>query len=128
MHRRTIVFGFVLSLVVANAAFGQDHYFPERRNWEERAPGEAGMDAGRLQAAIDFAVTRENPATMARANEVALARTPNAPLTAQYQALFASPKRSIPAGKAKPMKKPAGSRKTPEMTTRAGSGRARAAS
>jgi CubicO group peptidase (beta-lactamase class C family) len=39
-----------------------DPYYPARRNWEKRSPEEMGVNASRLQEAIDFAVANENPA------------------------------------------------------------------
>ncbi len=41
----------------------QHPYFPDRLDWQTRAPEEAGMDAAKLDAAIKFAVASENPAT-----------------------------------------------------------------
>ena len=38
-------------------------YFPDRFQWEQRKPDQAGMDAALLEAAIKFAVASENPAT-----------------------------------------------------------------
>jgi CubicO group peptidase (beta-lactamase class C family) len=38
-------------------------YFPPRLEWERRKPDEVGLDATRLQQAIDFAMANENPAT-----------------------------------------------------------------
>jgi CubicO group peptidase (beta-lactamase class C family) len=38
-------------------------YFPERGEWRTATPDEAGFDAARLDAAIQFAVANENPAT-----------------------------------------------------------------
>ncbi len=46
-------------LVSAGAA----EYFPPRGNWERRSPDALGFDPARLQAAIDFSVANENPAT-----------------------------------------------------------------
>ena len=46
------------------------------------------------------------PIVMEIARENMVARTPAAPLIAQNQALFPSPKRIIPVGKAKPIKNP----------------------
>jgi CubicO group peptidase (beta-lactamase class C family) len=44
-------------------ASSQAPYFPDRFEWQRRDPGQAGMDASRLDAAIKFAVANENPAT-----------------------------------------------------------------
>ena len=35
------------------------HFPPPGRNWERRAPEELGVDPGRLQAAVQFAVDNE---------------------------------------------------------------------
>jgi CubicO group peptidase (beta-lactamase class C family) len=37
-------------------------YFPERSEWERRAPRDAGLDGPVLDAAIQFAIASENPA------------------------------------------------------------------
>ena len=62
MHRFNTLVGMMFALVVSSLALGQNHYFPERRNWAERAPGELGMNQAHLQEAIDFAITRESAA------------------------------------------------------------------
>ncbi len=61
-HKMFGLFCLVSALCAPTFALGQDTYFPERRNWESRDPGELGMNAARLQQAIDFAITRESPA------------------------------------------------------------------
>ncbi len=38
-------------------------YYPPRGDWERRKPEDAGMDAARLQQAVDYAMANENPAT-----------------------------------------------------------------
>lgn len=38
-------------------------YFPDRHDWQKRAPEQAGFDKAKLDAAIAFAVASENPAT-----------------------------------------------------------------
>jgi CubicO group peptidase (beta-lactamase class C family) len=38
-------------------------YFPDRLDWHQRRPEQAGMDAAKLDAAIAFAIASENPAT-----------------------------------------------------------------
>jgi len=56
--------GFVLALVVCtHVAAVAAEYFPPRGSWDRRSPAELGFDPGRLQAAIDFSVANENPAT-----------------------------------------------------------------
>ena len=64
MHRFNTLVAMMFALLVSSLALGQDqdHYFPERRNWAERAPGELNLNQARLQEAIDFAITRESPA------------------------------------------------------------------
>jgi CubicO group peptidase (beta-lactamase class C family) len=39
------------------------HYYPDRLEWQAREPGQSGMDAAKLQAAVAFAVASENPAS-----------------------------------------------------------------
>ena len=55
--------GFVLALVVCAHVVAATEYFPPRGSWDRRSPAELGFDAARLQAAIDFSVANENPAT-----------------------------------------------------------------
>ncbi len=50
-------------LVWAATTLAAAAYFPPRGGWEERPPAELGFDATGLQAAVDFAVANENPAT-----------------------------------------------------------------
>ena len=38
-------------------------YFPDRHDWQKRAPDQAGFDKAKLDAAIALAVASENPAT-----------------------------------------------------------------
>jgi CubicO group peptidase (beta-lactamase class C family) len=38
-------------------------YFPDRHEWQPRTPEQVGVDAAKLNAAIKFAVTSQNPAT-----------------------------------------------------------------
>jgi len=37
-------------------------YFPERFEWRHKKPEEAGMDSGRLEEAVKYAIANENPA------------------------------------------------------------------
>src|SRR5687768_6667387 len=46
-------------------------YFPERFEWQRRTPVQAGMDAAKLDAAIQLAIARENPATKDLATDLA---------------------------------------------------------
>jgi CubicO group peptidase (beta-lactamase class C family) len=47
----------------AQAAQTAAPYYPERHQWQARPADQARVDAAKLQAAIDFAVASENPAT-----------------------------------------------------------------
>ena len=38
-------------------------YFPDRFDWQKRSPSDAGMDAGKIEEAVQFAIANENPAT-----------------------------------------------------------------
>jgi CubicO group peptidase (beta-lactamase class C family) len=54
---------FTLSPLLAFSplfAFQQEPYFPDRHDWETRTPAEAGMDAGALSEAIEFARAHES--------------------------------------------------------------------
>ncbi len=63
MYRFNTLVGILAALLVSSPILGQDHYFPERRDWVEREPGELGMSSALLQEAIDFAITRESTAS-----------------------------------------------------------------
>jgi CubicO group peptidase (beta-lactamase class C family) len=56
---RMLVALFCLAHAVAAAA--QSHYYPERGGWERRTPGQVGMNAAAVDAAVKFAVANENP-------------------------------------------------------------------
>src|SRR5688572_11131635 len=58
--RRIAVLLLVLSW--ASIADAQTRYYPERFDWQRRTPAETGMDAAAVEAAVKFAITRENPA------------------------------------------------------------------
>ena len=45
---------------LALPALAQDDYFPPKGEWERRAPEQLGIDARRLQVAVDFAVANES--------------------------------------------------------------------
>jgi CubicO group peptidase (beta-lactamase class C family) len=47
----------------ATSAYAQAIYYPERHDWQQRRPEQAGLDAAKLDAAIKFAIASENPAT-----------------------------------------------------------------
>lgn len=56
--RRSLFLTYYLAPVFVLAA-----YFPPRGEWAHRRPAEAGMDAAKLQQAIDFSIANENPRT-----------------------------------------------------------------
>ncbi|MGH9219394.1 MAG: serine hydrolase domain-containing protein [Vicinamibacterales bacterium] len=58
--RRILVLLLVLSW--ASIAGAQARYYPERFDWQRRAPAEAGMDAAAVEAAVKFAIAHENQA------------------------------------------------------------------
>jgi CubicO group peptidase (beta-lactamase class C family) len=45
------------------AAAAPATYYPERFDWQQKTPADAGWDASKLDAAIKLAITSENPAT-----------------------------------------------------------------
>src|SRR5262245_28700692 len=51
----------VVALAVAVSAAAQRPYFPDRFDWQRRAPAEAGFDAETLAEAVKFAIHNENP-------------------------------------------------------------------
>jgi CubicO group peptidase (beta-lactamase class C family) len=53
MIRKTLL--LALGLALHPAVAGAQPYVPERHDWQTVEPAEAGFDAGRLQAAVDFA-------------------------------------------------------------------------
>jgi CubicO group peptidase (beta-lactamase class C family) len=58
MNRILVIFTFYFLLLSATLVAQQD-YFPERNNWEIRLPEAFGMQADKLQAAVDFAKQNE---------------------------------------------------------------------
>ena len=59
-------------LLTASNAVAQSTYYPARDAWEQRAPAQAGFDAAKLRAAIDYArtvadTTRTDSASIANA-------------------------------------------------------------
>ncbi|HSF15321.1 MAG TPA: serine hydrolase [Vicinamibacteria bacterium] len=52
----------LLTAVFAPAAVFAQAYFPERHNWETRAPEQMGLNGARLEEAIDFAIAHESQA------------------------------------------------------------------
>ncbi|MFN2374803.1 MAG: hypothetical protein ABR545_13430, partial [Cyclonatronaceae bacterium] len=59
-----IIIGMVMVLLIAlpvSEAGAQDRYFPPAGPvWEEKAPGEVGLDAEGVKQAVDFALANEN--------------------------------------------------------------------
>ena len=47
----------------AAAAAPAPVYFPDRFDWQKRTPADAGMDAARVDEAVQFAIANENPAS-----------------------------------------------------------------
>lgn len=45
---------------ISTPTLAQDEYFPPARDWERRSPDRVGLDADRLQAAVEFAVSNES--------------------------------------------------------------------
>jgi CubicO group peptidase (beta-lactamase class C family) len=64
---RSLIAGAALAL--AAVAFAAD-YFPPRGRWEKRPPAELGLDAAKLQAALEIARTNENPAVRNLADDL----------------------------------------------------------
>lgn len=56
-----------------------DDYFPERNNWERRTPEQMGMDAGRVQVAIDFVIANQStePRDLGLRHETTFGREPH---------------------------------------------------
>ena len=49
-------------LASASLTLAQSPYYPERFDWQRRAPAQAGFDAQAIESAVAFAVANENPA------------------------------------------------------------------
>jgi CubicO group peptidase (beta-lactamase class C family) len=58
---RVLLLGALLLPAAASAQAGS-YYFPERGEWERRAPAQVGMNATRLAEAVRFVQSAENPA------------------------------------------------------------------
>jgi CubicO group peptidase (beta-lactamase class C family) len=70
MRSAALVTAFILASVTASPSAQPARqspsaapYFPDRHEWQQRRPEQAGMDATKLDAAVKFAVASENPAT-----------------------------------------------------------------
>lgn len=59
---RIIVVAALATGFLAPPTLAQDEYFPPPGEWERRAPEQVGIDGDRLQIAVAFAVSSENPA------------------------------------------------------------------
>ena len=57
--RVPVVFALLLTLTMSAAA--QRPYFPDRFDWQRRAPEDVGLDAAALAEAVKFAIANENP-------------------------------------------------------------------
>ena len=62
-HIRTVIsgtaLGLALALLTATTPLGQTVYYPPAGSWERKTPAEVGMDRGKLEAAIQFALVHE---------------------------------------------------------------------
>jgi CubicO group peptidase (beta-lactamase class C family)/DUF971 family protein len=59
---RTLILLLVLAVYPAKHLEGQGYFPPPGTAWEQRSPAAAGLDASRLQAAVDFAIASESRA------------------------------------------------------------------
>lgn len=51
----------ILCLLVSAQLFAQTKYFPPAGDWETRQPAQLGLDAAKIQEAVQFAIDSENP-------------------------------------------------------------------
>src|SRR3954454_7926699 len=60
----------------AVSLFAETKYFPSRFEWRTQTPSEAGFDAAKLKAAIEFAVANQStdPHDLRRAHDLSFAR------------------------------------------------------
>ncbi len=68
----------ILLFLTTISGFAQD-YFPDKHNWQSRNPIELGLDATKIQAALDFALShesKENPNLKIAHYESAFGREP----------------------------------------------------
>jgi CubicO group peptidase (beta-lactamase class C family) len=61
--RLLVLAALVVALPLSGAAGQATPYFPERWEWQQGPPADAGLDATRLDEAVRFAIENENPAT-----------------------------------------------------------------
>ena len=60
----TVACAVALAVTLEAKVAGQSAtYYPPRGEWQTRAPGQLGIDPAKLDAAIKFAISSENPAT-----------------------------------------------------------------
>ena len=59
---RLLVAAAFVSSAFAQTPSAATNYFPERFDWQRRAPAQVGMDAAVLEAAVQFVKTKDNPA------------------------------------------------------------------
>ena len=60
----TVACAVALAVTLDAKVAGQSApYYPPRGEWQTRAPGQLGIDPAKLDAAIKFAISSENPAT-----------------------------------------------------------------
>ena len=58
-----VAVSILASGLLAQRAATATPYYPPRFDWARQSPAEAGFDAAKLKAAVDFAIENENPAT-----------------------------------------------------------------
>src|SRR3954465_151658 len=65
-----------IAFLSALSLLAESKYFPSRFEWRTETPSEAGFDAARLKAAIEFAVTNQSPdpRDLRRAHDLSFAR------------------------------------------------------
>jgi CubicO group peptidase (beta-lactamase class C family) len=63
LHTRTVIsttaLGVALVLLTATTALAQSAYYPPAESWARKTPAEVGMDASKLETAIQFAQAHE---------------------------------------------------------------------
>lgn len=59
-RKQLTLFGAAVVLAAAVCGYAQNPYFPNRGDWQKRAPAEAGFDAAKLAAAIEIAKQAES--------------------------------------------------------------------
>lgn len=59
--KRHLYLALLVSLFITAQLCAQSSYFPPRGNWELRQPEQLGLDAAKIQEAVQFAIDNENP-------------------------------------------------------------------